>query len=98
MQTYICGQRLTEDAIQSLLNHGRSGLIKEFKAKSGKKFSAYLVLNRENGEITFDFTSEAEKKLQCPSAIALWKKAVTAIYVQILNAGSKHLLRSVKSA
>jgi DNA topoisomerase-3 len=24
------------------------------------------VLNRESGEITFDFTADAEKKLQCP--------------------------------
>ena len=66
MSTYICGQRLTEDVIEILLKRGRSGLIKGFKAKSGKKFNAYLVLNRESGEITFDFSSEAEKKLQCP--------------------------------
>jgi DNA topoisomerase-3 len=66
MSTYICGQRLSDDTIQTLLNRGRSGLIRGFKAKSGKKFNAYLVLNRETGEITFDFSSEAEKKLQCP--------------------------------
>ena len=66
MSTYICGQRLGDDVIQTLLNKGRSGLIRGFKAKSGKKFNAYLVLNRETGEITFDFSSEAEKKLQCP--------------------------------
>lgn len=66
MQTYICGQRLTNDIIQMLLKRGRSGLVKGFKAKSGKKFNAYLILNHENGEITFDFTSRAEKKLQCP--------------------------------
>lgn len=66
MNTYICGQRLRDDVIQMLLKRGRSGLVKGFKAKSGKKFNAYLVLNRENGEITFDFTSETEKKLQCP--------------------------------
>ncbi len=75
MSTYICGQRLTEDAIQSLLNRGRSGLIKGFKAKTGKKFSAYLVLNRENGDITFDFTSEAEKKLQCPFCHSTMEKS-----------------------
>ena len=66
MSTYICGQRLSDDVIQMLLNRGRSGLIKGVKAKSGKKFNAYLVLNRENGEITFNFTTDAEKKLQCP--------------------------------
>ena len=66
MGTYICGQRLTEDVISALLKRGRSGLVRGFKAKSGKKFAAYLVLDRETGEITFDFTSEAEKNLQCP--------------------------------
>ena len=66
MSTYICGQRLTEDVISTLLKRGRSGLIKGFKAKSGKKFAAYLLLNRETGDVTFDFTSEAEKNLQCP--------------------------------
>ena len=66
MSTYICGQRLNDEVIQMLLNRGRSRLIKGFKAKSGKKFNAYLVPDRETGEITFDFTSEAEKKLQCP--------------------------------
>lgn len=66
MNTYICGQRLTDDVIQTLLNRGRSGFVRGFKARSGKRFNAYLVLNRENGEITFDFTSEAEKMLQCP--------------------------------
>ena len=66
MSTYICGQRLTEDVISTLLKRGRSGLIKGFKAKSGKKFAAYLLLNRETGDVTFDFTSEAEKHLQCP--------------------------------
>ena len=40
MSTYICGQWLNDDVIQTLLNKGRSGLIKGFKAKSGKKFNA----------------------------------------------------------
>ena len=41
-------------------------MIKGFKSKAGKKFNAYLVLDRATGDITFDFTSEAEKALQCP--------------------------------
>lgn len=48
------------------LNRGRYGLINGFKIKSEKKFSTHLVLNRENGDIKFDFTSEAEKKMRCP--------------------------------
>ncbi len=66
MSTYICGVRITDDDISRLLHKGRSGLIKGFKAKSGKKFNAYLVLDRQSGEISFDFTSDAEKSLQCP--------------------------------
>ena len=66
MSTYICGVRLTEDDIVRLLQKDRSGLVKVFKAKSGKKFNAYLVLDKGTGDITFDFTSEAEKALQCP--------------------------------
>lgn len=50
----------------SYWKRGRSNLIKGFKAKSGKKFNVYLVLNRENGDISFNFTSEAEKNLLCP--------------------------------
>ena len=66
MSTYICGVRLAEEDIVKLLQKGRSNLIKGFKAKSGKKFNAYLVLDKSTGDITFDFTSEAEKALQCP--------------------------------
>lgn len=44
MNTYICGIRLTEENILQLLQKGHSNLIKGFKAKSGKKFNAYLVL------------------------------------------------------
>lgn len=61
MSTYICGIRLPEDVILQLLQKGCYGLIKGFKSKAGKKFSAYLVLNRETGKITFDFISEQEK-------------------------------------
>ena len=74
MTTYICGVRLPEDMILQLLQKGRSGLIKGFKSKAGKKFSAYLVLNRETGEITFDFTSEQEKNLHCPFCSASMNK------------------------
>ena len=66
ISTYICGVRLSEEVILQLLQKGRSGLIKGFKSKAGKKFNAWLVLNRETGEITFDFTSEQEKNLHCP--------------------------------
>ena len=66
MGTYVCGVRLPEETIVQLLQTGRSGLIRGFKAKSGKKFSAYLLLDRKTGEITFDFTADWEKQVQCP--------------------------------
>ncbi len=66
MNTYICGVRLTEEIILQLLKKGRSNLVKGFQSKAEKKFNAYLVLNPETGEITFDFTSEQEKNLHCP--------------------------------
>ncbi|MEE5994295.1 MAG: DNA topoisomerase [Oscillospiraceae bacterium] len=66
MSTYICKVRLSEEIILQLLKKGRSHLMKGFQSKNGKKFNAYLVLNQETGEITFDFTSEQEKNLHCP--------------------------------
>ncbi|MBR0483160.1 MAG: topoisomerase C-terminal repeat-containing protein, partial [Oscillospiraceae bacterium] len=65
ISTYICKVRLSEEIILQLLKKGRSNLVKGFQSKAGEKFNAYLVLNRETGEITFDFTSEQEKNLHC---------------------------------
>ncbi len=74
MSTYICGVRLSQEDTVQLLKSGRSGLIKGFKSKAGKKFSAYLVLDKSSGEITFDFSSEAEKSFSCPFCGAQMEK------------------------
>jgi len=42
-KTPICGKVLTPNQIKSLLKKGKTPLIKGFKSKSGKLFSAFLV-------------------------------------------------------
>jgi DNA topoisomerase-3 len=60
----IAGVELSDKNVQQLLKKGRTGLLKGFQSKSGKKFNAYLVL--ENGAIKFDFLSEKEHNMVCP--------------------------------
>lgn len=42
-KTPICGKVLTPNQVKSLLKKGKTPLIKGFKSKSGKSFSAYLI-------------------------------------------------------
>ncbi len=64
---------LTEAQVKELLTEGRTGTIRGFKSKSGKKFDARVALNRnEEGKVTglkFDFTdleAPAVKDVSCP--------------------------------
>lgn len=50
---YIAKKKLTDNQLQSLLS-GRTEKISGFTGKSGKSFSASLVL--EDGKVSFDFT------------------------------------------
>lgn len=50
----ISGVKLSEAEAEKILNRRKSGLIKGFKSKAGKSFSAYLVLG-ENNVLSFDF-------------------------------------------
>lgn len=54
-KTPICGKVLTPNQIRSLLKKGKTPLIKGFKSKSGKSFSAYL---------TWEDQSEAKLKFE----------------------------------
>ncbi len=55
----ICGKKLTSTQIKSLLKKGKTPLIKGFKSKNGKSFSALLVWdNAETGKLKFEFQSE----------------------------------------
>lgn len=64
---------LTESHVKELLTNGRTGTIRGFKSKTGKKFDARVALNKdEAGKVTglkFDFTDlEAPKvkDVKCP--------------------------------
>ena len=62
----LAGVQMTDKNIAQLLNKGRTGLIKGFVSKSGKKFNAYLVIDSEIKEIKFDFLSDREREMVCP--------------------------------
>ena len=64
---------LTESQVRELLTNGRTGTIRGFKSKTGKKFDARVALNRdEAGKVTglkFDFTDLEPvkvKDVKCP--------------------------------
>ena len=50
----VCGVQISIADIESLVNKGKTSLIKGMKSKSGKKFDAYIVLN-EKAESSFEF-------------------------------------------
>ncbi|KFF00688.1 DNA topoisomerase I [Chryseobacterium formosense] len=50
----VCGVQLSIEQITSLINNKRTPLIKNMKAKNGKKFSAYIVLKDDHKTI-FEF-------------------------------------------
>ncbi len=52
----ICGKVLTAHQIKSLLKNGKTPLIRGFKSKSGKTFSAQLIWdNPQGGKLKFKF-------------------------------------------
>lgn len=64
---------LTESQVKELLTNGRTGTIRGFKSKTGKKFDSRVALNRdEGGKVTglkFDFTDLEPVKIKdvkCP--------------------------------
>ncbi|MFV8360951.1 DNA topoisomerase 3 [Flavobacterium sp. LS1P3] len=50
----ICGVQVSITDIESLVNTGKTSLIRGMKSKAGKKFDAYIVLN-EKAESSFEF-------------------------------------------
>ena len=50
----VCGVQLNMEDITSLVNSGKTSLIKGMKSKAGKKFDAYIVLN-EDCKSSFEF-------------------------------------------
>ena len=67
----IAEKDLTESNVRELLTTGKTGTIRGFKGKSGKKFDAFLELVKEEGsaKIQFDFEHVEAKKVKdvvCP--------------------------------
>ena len=67
----IAEKNLTESNVRELLTTGKTGTIRGFKGKSGKKFDACLELVKEEGsaKIQFDFEHVEAKKVKdvvCP--------------------------------
>lgn len=59
-KTPICGKSLTKAQVKSLLKKGKTPLIKGFKSKSGKAFSAYLIWeDAKAGKIKFEFEEKS---------------------------------------
>lgn len=50
----ICGVKVGITDIESLVNTGKTSLIRGMKSKAGKKFDAYIVLN-DKAESSFEF-------------------------------------------
>jgi DNA topoisomerase-3 len=51
----LCDVELPPEEIQHLVNEGRTGLIPDMVGKSGRKFSAFLVLSKDKKKADFDF-------------------------------------------
>ena len=52
----ILGQAVDREQLGNLLKEGRTDLLTQFVSKSGKPFSAFLVL-QDGGKIGFEFPS-----------------------------------------
>lgn len=55
----VCGVQISIKDIESLVNKGKTSLIKGMKSKAGKKFNAYIALN---ADCTTSFEFESKKK------------------------------------
>jgi len=53
----IAGKKITENQAKELIKNGKTGLIKGFKSKAGKKFDAALILG-EGGRVEFKFNAK----------------------------------------
>lgn len=60
----VCGKRISDEQIIKLITDGKTDLIKGFKAKSGKEFDAYLIIDKTEQKIKFEFPKY--EPLLCP--------------------------------
>ncbi|WP_071549710.1 DNA topoisomerase III [Neomoorella thermoacetica] len=62
----IAGKKVTASQAKELLQKGKTGVIKGFKSKTGKKFDAALTLG-EGGKVNFEFAEGNRETLgKCP--------------------------------
>lgn len=54
----ICGKKISDTQVKNLVEKGKTGLIKGFKSKSGKDFEAYLVWDKTEQKIKFEFSAK----------------------------------------
>ncbi|MBN8789792.1 MAG: DNA topoisomerase 3 [Terrimonas sp.] len=57
----VCGVQISIENIVSLVNKGKTALLKGMTSKAGKKFDAYIVL-KENAETSFEFEKNKSNK------------------------------------
>ena len=57
----VCGVQIRVEDIESLVNKGKTALLKGMKSKAGKMFDAYIVLN-DNTETSFEFAKNKSFK------------------------------------
>lgn len=55
----IADKTISGKEIDALFEKGKTGMIKGFKSKSGKKFEARLAIDRENRKVVFVFDNQA---------------------------------------
>ena len=58
----ICGKKISDAQAVRLIQKGKTTLIKGFTGKSGKEFDAYLVLNKSEQKISFEFPPTKKKQ------------------------------------
>ncbi len=57
----VAGKQITDKQMKELLEKGKTGLIKGFKAHSGKPFNAHLLLTND-GKIEFKFAHKEKRR------------------------------------
>lgn len=59
--TEVCGKKISDAQAVRIIQKGKSTLIKGFKSKSGKEFDAYLVADKKQQKISFEFPQKTNK-------------------------------------
>lgn len=57
----MSSKTITRNQAETLIEKGKTGMIKGFKSKAGNPFDAKLVLDSTTGKITFEFESKGKK-------------------------------------